>query len=212
MSRIVVLWSGGIDSTIVLHQASLATYSEHEPVIALSVRSHACGNENRFKRQTTARSNYLRFAKRIGLNIKAQEFDVTGTAWPESNGYETYLREYQVFGAWMLPFLQSGDIVCFGYYKDQRIDIEKFNSMFEAYGDIAKWNESPSIRLPLNMWNERGSYEDFVRMCLSYRIPRSCVYSCHYGDNADKCTCPKCDKARDCTIPDRECLSRKTPF
>jgi NH3-dependent NAD+ synthetase len=38
--RTVVLWSGGLDSTIVLHQAALATYSKSDPVIALSIRSH----------------------------------------------------------------------------------------------------------------------------------------------------------------------------
>lgn len=212
MSRIVVLWSGGIDSTIVLHQAAIATWSKDNPVIALSVRAHSCGPKDRFKRQTVARTNYIRFAKRIGLFITAQDFSVTGTAWPESNGYSTYMREYQVFGAWMLPFLQSGDIVCFGYYQDQRIDIEKFNDMFSAYAEIAKWKEPPSVRLPLDVWSKRR-YEDFIRMSLSYRIPRSCVYSCHYGENPVKCICPKCDKARECTIPDKDLAAhRKTLF
>jgi NH3-dependent NAD+ synthetase len=61
--RTVVLWSGGLDSTIVLHQAALATYSKSDPVIALSIRSHLGGPKNRFNGQTKARENYLKFAK-----------------------------------------------------------------------------------------------------------------------------------------------------
>jgi 7-cyano-7-deazaguanine synthase in queuosine biosynthesis len=193
--RNVVLWSGGLDSTIRLHELALKG-----PVVALSIADHMGASKMRFLRQARARKNYLRFAERAGFNISYQEIIIKGSAMLESsywnddlepNRSTATLTEWKVFGAWILPFLRSGDKIHFGYetysnnYKENCI-----NELLKAYTKIASWDSAPTVHVP-ESGMPRSNF--FVKLNKKFKIPRNCFSSCDSSTTIKDCNkCLKC--------------------
>ncbi len=194
--RTVVLWSGGLDSTTLLHE--LAIKSHKNAIVALTIADHMGAQRARFARQARARRNYLKFAKGQGLAISYQEIQVTGSAMMESTGYVddyvdktrecSVLREWQVFMAWVLPFLREGDQVYLGY---ERFIIhqkhEKIASLLKTYAKVVGWVSPPTMHIILRKYPARV-----------YNIPRNCVSSCDEPSTSRDCgQCGKCDRVRE---------------
>jgi hypothetical protein len=201
--REVVLWSGGLDSTVLLHQ--LALKSKSNPVIALSISDHMGARHQQFVRQARARKNYLRFARGLGLNISYQEIQVTGSAMVESynsvcDQVETHrklatLAEWQVFMPWVLPFLRSGDKVHLGYERNQFCNLKQkdIGILLKTYTSIVGWYKDPTITIPVM------SYSQFIPMCKALHIQRNCVSSCDTSLTSRDCgTCDKCRVVEKC--------------
>ncbi len=197
LRRHVVLWSGGLDSTIRLHELALKG-----PVVALSIADHMGASKMRFLRQARARKNYLRFAKRAGLNISYQEIIVTGSAMLESSYWNddlepkrrtASLTEWKVFSAWILPFLRSGDKIHFGYetyvnnWKQDCV-----NELLKAYAKIASWDSAPTVHMPeTGGVISRSSF--FIKLNKKFKIPRNCFSSCDESKTINDCNnCSKC--------------------
>jgi 7-cyano-7-deazaguanine synthase in queuosine biosynthesis len=200
LRRHVVLWSGGLDSTIRLHELALKG-----PVVALSIADHMGASKMRFLRQARARKNYLRFAERAGLNISYQEIIIKGSAMLESsywnddlepNRRTASLTEWKVFSAWILPFLRSGDKIHFGYetyvnnWKQDCV-----NELLKAYAKIASWDYAPNVRVPVT--GDSGCYLSrfafFLKLNKKFKIPRNCFSSCDSSKTIEDCNnCPKC--------------------
>jgi hypothetical protein len=154
----------------------------------------------RFLRQARARKNYLRFAKRFGFNISYQEISVAGSAMLESvvwsdNNEPTrkvaYLKEWQVFGAWILPFLRSGDKIHFGYepygstYKSDSV-----NDLLKTYAKIVYWAQVPKACVPEY---EVSRTNFLIELSRKHKIPRNCFSSCDESLTLDDCgKCGKC--------------------
>jgi hypothetical protein len=189
--RNVVLWSGGLDSTTVLHE--LALKSGGEAVIALAISDHMGAPKARFKRQARARRNYLKFAKAHKLNISYQEIQVTGSAIMQGGFYVggteyAFLQEWQVFIPWILPFLRSGDRLHFGYEtRLNEFKVLSITSLLRIYSRLVGWYKPPTLSIPLR---------DILSPYPNPRppIPRNCVSSCGELTGAKDCgSCHKCN-------------------
>jgi hypothetical protein len=194
-SRNVVMWSGGLDSTLILHELALLN---NAPLVALTISDHMGAQKARFARQARARLNYLKFAKRQGLKISYQEIQVTGSTMMESTGYvnnlvdktreRSVLREWQVFIPWILPFLRSGDNLSLGY--ESWPDPQKQNHitlLLKAYAEAVNWKCPPTLSIP-------RFHTDLLDLYYT-DIPRNCVSSCDESYTSKDCGyCSKCAK------------------
>jgi hypothetical protein len=191
LGRNVVLWSGGLDSTTVLH--GLAPKSDGEAVVALAISDHMGAPQAQFKRQARARRNYLKFAKAHKLNVLYQEIQVTGSAMMQGEGFFegrvefASLREWQVFLPWILPFLRSGDRLFFGYENISReLKVKAITSLLRAYSRLTGWYKPPTVCIPLVDF--MGPYPNPLP-----QIPRNCVSSCDEPKGLKDCgLCNKC--------------------
>ncbi len=203
-SRDVVLWSGGLDSTFRLHELALQAKKKKTEIVALSISDHMGAEKNRFIRQARARKNYMRFARKLGLDIDYQEIQVTGSALMEKSPFGVrpfaVLREWHVFTAWILPFLRSGDSIHFGYEPYKTFKEEPINSLLAVYKDMVDWDDSPKIYVPV------VTISHLMKVYKKHRIPRNCISSCETtGSSTKDCGfCPKCNRIIRVMNPDTQ--------
>ena len=174
----------------------------------MSVTNHNGARTAQFKRQARARKNYLKFAKSQGLNISYQEISVTGSATIESAEWITdfcersrklsKLKEWQVFIAWVLPFLRSGDRIYKrfeGFYGND-YQSNHVNTLLKTYSQLVFWVEAPIYIIPCADQNEIGV------LCKKFKIPRNCVSSCDESRNIKDCNaCVKCYRVEEFLSP-----------
>jgi len=183
MSRNIVIYSGGIDSTALVYLQGCKSTKEN-PLYTISVREHFRMNKAQFKAQTIARENYLVWAKRRKHYIIPQEIVVKGNAAVD-NG----LRQHHYWITLFSTCFANGDNVFWGetsYGKSLLIKemLEKLNTF---QGIKAKHN------FPFTLDND---WPD--RIIKANKIPRKCLHVCDKmikgklcGDK-DICNCPKC--------------------
>jgi hypothetical protein len=151
VSRNIVCWSGGADSTLALHGLALNS-SVQNPVVAMTLDRHPQLDDPWMDAQRVARSRYRDFATRKGLHIEEQTYDIVA---PSSSSFvatgSSELGQPTIWLCAIMPYIQDGDMVHFGYIK---------NDVF---------------------WHHRHNYEEaFYAICALKHIQASLVYPLEY--------------------------------
>ena len=134
LQKHIVIWSGGADSTLLLCDwaAHFAKYNRKEQLIALTVTYHAMCNKEQLKCQIRAQSEFKKFAKAKGWNIKYETVRISGTA--RNTGRQAFLWATQ-----LMPYFSDGDCVGWGYtafddgfwhFSNEFLDILKAGNLY----------------------------------------------------------------------------------
>lgn len=189
MSRQVVIWSGGMDSTLLLDQTvDNLVGSEDSQVTAISILSHNNINKNLLRAQSIAQQNYLKFASDQGKSqyIDYVTVEILGT-------YEaTQTSQSEVWLCHIFPYLQSQDTVMFGYIKQDCFWHFK-DSFVQAFTGLCTLKEATiTLEFPLE-WKTKVEILDAL---MSRGIPESCWWTCEdVVENMLPCgKCSKCDE------------------
>jgi len=181
----LVVWSGGMDSTALLHwQAGVS--SRDYPVRAITVEEHLYINRYQLKAQAQAQKKYLAFAAKNGVWIKHERVCIKGNPTiDEGIGGQAY-----IWLSHIAPYIHKNDNVHFAYIKPdtfwhhKKEFLEAFDSLVKMLGVKAK------VMFDFEWKTKVEIIEMFER---KYKIPRSCYWSCEGTKNTKPCgTCNKC--------------------
>jgi len=184
--RHVVMWSGGIDSTVLLHRLALNS-SLQNPIIALTIEHHQIHDDQQ-QSQRRAQVEYLKFAKAKGLHIDHRKIYVKGTI-----GTDGYAGQPILWFCHAVPYFKYEDEVHFAYIrKDDFWHIrERFEVALEAIRAIYGFGQNNSVKLCFDLeWKDKS---DIWKEFQSYKIPNRCIWTCEESKNGKPCgKCKKC--------------------
>jgi 7-cyano-7-deazaguanine synthase in queuosine biosynthesis len=182
MSKNIVVWSGGADSTLVL--CNLA-YTGAE-VTAITVTNHSFCNKEQFKCQEKAQNNFKKFAEEKEWNIKYETVSITGSA----TAGDSYMRQGYLWITQLLPYFGHGDVVHWGYTSDDTGFwhtahlLYKLLDAADSYRGAKTYHEFPLENL---------SKVDIMRWLRGHYVPKSCVWTCEKPNKGKHCgVCRKC--------------------
>jgi len=192
MNRTVVIYSGGVDSTVMLYQTGLKSTKEN-PIYTLSVAEHHRANKLKMLGQTRTRRRYLAWAKKQGHHIIPEEISISGNA---VGNYS--LRENFHWATLLAPYFAPGDTVMWGWKKGEDRDGEptlNFLSQCDEFARQRRHFEPVSHIRPLI---GVGQY-DLIELARSYKIPKNCMFVCaepkqRSNGIIDQCNAFICDK------------------
>lgn len=185
--REVVIWSGGLDSTLVLHK--LATNStEVWPVVALTVEHHQV-DKHQLTAQYAVQQKYLAFAKSKGYHVEHVRIDTRSNSNSRSEVGQAIL-----WFSTILPYLQDGDRVHLGYIRDDTFWHYKgaFLAALEAVGRFGEFKVEPVFDL------EWATKIEVVRELRKFKIKPEHVWTCESPVSTKKAIyeCGACSKCK----------------
>lgn len=187
----VVIWSGGMDSTLILDYYGGFSSKEY-PVIALSVEKHPNIDQKHLMYQLNAQIRYLNHAKKKGYHIKHQRIKVDcefsdKLHFEQSNDIGT--GQPFVWLCNIVQFLKDGDDVFFGYIRNDCFwhNKDKFEKAFNSLVDLR------SIKVQLKYPYEWHHKYDILEELEKRKIPRNCYVTCDEPKKGEACGyCSKC--------------------
>ena len=177
MARIV-LWSGGMDSTLLLKQQ--ASDFPNDQINALTVLQ--IGNsDGQIKSESKTRKNLL---KKLPSNIKHDTVRVKTTYY-----HNTW--QMPIWLGYLIPQIQNGDIVCMGYLSSDGFDFwshkEKLENAFKAHMKLMG-NDKAELTFPLQCYTKGNVIKELKK----YKLLKYCWY-CGKPKNGKPCgKCTKC--------------------
>lgn len=204
MSRTVVIWSGGLDSTLCLYLAGFSSTKE-DPIFTYSIRSHYLINKYQTTMQTRAMKNYLKWARGLGHYIKPVYLDVSGNIHPDSEDeyyFEgndakqvTKIRQRDVFSTTFAPYFNDGDKVIWGWRGGEVPEQSFFNRLKALSLNWQSYQAEVKHICPLGNIDSDGC----ISLIKAAKIPSNCVYCCDYVDKKTNkiCTCVKCERMKE---------------
>jgi 7-cyano-7-deazaguanine synthase in queuosine biosynthesis len=191
MSRNVIIWSGGADSTALLHHyagVSCASYS----VRAITVRYHTHINKDALYMQRLSQDAYLHWAKEKGYWINHEYVQIRGRFVIERPDDAPSAQMSMWLGA-VMPLVSEGDRVMFAYIKNdcmwhyKQEFIDAFNAMCRVKG----------VKATVDFPFEWCSKFDILKKLRDANIPRSCWWSCEFVKGKRPCgRCGKCKEIK----------------
>ena len=163
----VVIWSGGMDSTLVLDQVS--SVNPDRCIWAFTINWDML-NELKVKKEKEARKNYLRYAKQKNYRIAHRTITVTADMGAPDFGYAQGLAWF----SYMTPYLPKNSIVYLGYHSAD--EFWKCTSLFEKFIKTAAKIGDRKIQLRY-LLQYRSKYE-ILEEFKSRKIPLSCFWTC----------------------------------
>lgn len=187
--RKVVIWSGGPDSTVVLHAAALEA-SPKKPVIALGVTGHPQLDTSEQVAESRARKAYLKLAKKRGLHIDYKTVEIRGSAAmvvkPESVDAGAQAPMWLCF---LAPYFGENDLVSFGYIASDSFwhGRHQFEMAMKAVAKLM--GVTVTYHYPLEWWKK----SEVVDYLSRNKIPKTCYWTCMYPRGRRRCgKCKKC--------------------
>ena len=185
----VVLWSGGADSTFVLHQYAGVSCEDY-PVRAFSVCSHPYLSKPFMRAQESSKRNYLKLAKRRKYHIRYERFLVGGNwSWgkiDDSFGHST--EQTLVWVSSLVQALNHGDTVLLGYIRGDCFwhIRNKFEAAFRSLCDLK--GVSVSLKYPV----EYNYKSDILLKLKEEKVSDSCWFSCEDTQDGKPCGVCSC--------------------
>lgn len=188
----IVLWSGGADSTLVLHQYAGAS-AEDYPVRAISVKSHPYLGSPFMAAQNKARGLYLDFAKGRGYHIKHEEVDVSGDFEFLTAEHGEYLAQPIMWLSVLFQVVGNEDNVLLSYIKSD-IFWHRRHEFEEAFKALLKLkNIKATIEYPVEFYEKA----DVLRELKREKVPNNAWFVCESTTNGELCgQCCKCDEIK----------------
>ncbi len=198
MSREVVIWSGGMDSTLILHNLAKES-TEENPIYAYTISELSNINSLQLEAQELAQNNYLKFAKEKGfyiihLKIKVEELQVS---YP--------MDQTTAWACLIIPSIKPNDKIHFGYIRGD--DFWHYKNAFEnfiKYGSILKGisdEQLPSLVFDFE-WKKK---HEIIASYEGQNIPIDCFWTCDEVKENFK-SCGYCNKCKDIDIIETEIL------
>lgn len=176
----VVVWSGGMDSTLVLDRVCSANINKC--IWAHAVNWDMLNNLKVFK-EKEARKNYLSYAKKKGYNIAHRTIIVKANMGAPDLG----LAQCLAWFSYVIPYLPKKSKVYLGYHSADDF-WEKVNEV-EAYVKSAAVIGGREITLvyPLQYMDKCEILEEFRLR----KIPLSCFWTCE-NPKSKMFSCGRC--------------------
>lgn len=188
MSRQVVVWSGGADSTYLLHWYATCS-SIQNPVHAITVDSHSQLNKKFMAAQRAARGRYLKFAEKLGLPIEVHTV-IQDCSEKISIGIgKNTSAQPMMWLCSIMPFVKDDDVVCFSYISEDGIWHHKrdFEDVFDSICRL----KNIDAKLHFSLENFR-KYQVLQKLT-EYGIKDNMWWSCENPQNKKPCgICYKC--------------------
>ncbi len=180
----VVIWSGGLDSTLLL-----VNELAHHPgsVRALTLVGHHQLSREQQKAEAKARREFKAWAKEKGWTFRHNEVRVTTKA--------DATQQVGQSGLWLAhlaPYVDPGDIMLFGYIRGD--DFWHGRHLFvDAFGAMKRSHYAGQalIQFPLEWYRK----QDVLAGAKRYRIPSRCWWTCE-TNRPRKRACGRCVKCR----------------
>lgn len=194
MGSNIVVWSGGADSTWVLHHYA-GVSSEDYPVRALSIASHPYLSKPFMKAQAVARNNYLALAKKRGYHIKYEKMTVGGN-WIWKKPPDSFEHNTAQPLMWLSALSQAvgdGDSVLMGYIRGDCFwhTRSEFEKAFKAICELKGVNAT--LKYPV----EYDSKASVLLKLKKAKVPASCWFSCEDTKDGTPCNeCVCCDEIK----------------
>ena len=148
--EVMVCWSGGCDSTLLLHHAARIYGTPSAPVRALSINSDQVTGA---VKESQVRKRLMRKFKKMGLHIKQVELSITAD---KGIGMLNYGLSQAVMWLMGTQALEEKESLALGYIKgdDWPQHIEAFQSVFDTLQRVN--SRTGNLWLPLIHTEKRG--------------------------------------------------------
>lgn len=186
-SKKLVVWSGGMDSTLLLHTQAKGS-SKENPIEAFSFEPDFI-DENKLVKERQARKNYLQYAKSQGFHISDHiitlKADINpGYGWSQQKSWFTFI----------LPYVPNDCDVYFGYVQGDCVwlAVSHFYKIFGKYKYLGSFQNS-KLHFPFafkEKWEVLKDYQE-------EGIPKNCSWTCEHPIKRDKEIIP-CGKCHPC--------------
>lgn len=164
----VVIWSGGMDSTLVLDQVC-ATNPE-KCIWAFTINWDAL-NGLKVKKEKEARYHFNRRVILNNYDIAHRTITVTADMGATNTRYAQGLAWF----SYMIPYLPKDSIVYFGYHSGDETTAEcgpLFEKLIKTAAKIS--DRKIQLRYPLQYKSKREILDEFI----SRKIPMTCFWTC----------------------------------
>lgn len=149
-SQILVCWSGGCDSTLLLYHAARIYGTKGWPVRALSIKSSQVAARTR---ESQARTRILKYFKKKGLHVSHSEMSITVD---KGEGLAHYGLPQATMWLIGMQFLQVKETYGLGYIKgdDWVIYKHEFEQTFKLLQQVSE--RTGTIWTPMTSMEKRG--------------------------------------------------------
>jgi len=163
----IVVWSGGLDSTLVLDQ--LCSSNPSKCIWAFSIDWDVLDNL-KTKKEKEVRKNYLRYAKKKGYDIVHRTICVKANMGTKHLGHAQALA----WASYVTPYLPKNSNLYLGYHTGD--EFWECASWFGKYVEYASkiGERKITLKYPLKYMSKYRILEEIK----SRRIPASCVWTC----------------------------------
>ncbi len=185
----VVVWSGGLDSTLLLAH-ELAT-QPRGGVKAITLAGHLQLPHDQLACERVARAEFKKWARARGWKFRHETVRVK-----TSGNIHNDVGQSGIWLSHLMPYLQGGDTALFGYIRGD--DFWHWRHLFvAAFGALAASHfvgSSLLVNFPLE-WHRKRDVVEGARL---YRLPRRCWWTCEkpVGDERNR-RCGRCSKCRE---------------
>lgn len=182
----VVVWSGGLDSTLVLDQLCSSSNTIKQCIWAFTV-NWGMLDDLKVKKEREVRKKYLSYAKKRGYNIAHQTITVKANMGVDHLGCAQGLAWF----SYVIPYLPKNSILYLGYHATD--EFWEYDTEFDNYVKAAAAisNRKITLSYPLKYMSKCSILEEFKLR----KIPLSCVWTCeHPKKRSNKIvSCGKCN-------------------
>jgi len=181
----VVVWSGGMDSTLVLDKVCSSNPDKY--IWAYTINWNML-NDLKVKKEKEARKNYLSYAKKKGYDIAHRTITVKANMGAPDLGQAQCLAWF----SYIIPYLPERSRLYLGYHSGDNFwkRVDEVDNYVRAATVIG--NREVVLEYPLQFMSKCAVLEEFR----SRRIPESCFWTC---ENPTKNLCtPSCGKCFPC--------------
>ena len=173
MSRNVVLWSGGLDSTVVLYDL-LCNATQYYPVYAVTVQNYPQIHKPLLLQQKKARKNFLKKYSKFNDRVKVHEIALTVTDGMDIGGSGHPQAAFWLMA--IVNFLQEGDTLYAGYIRgDDFWHIKtEYTQAFNSALAIRDLKGKVELSFPKEYWDKWRVLDHANKS----KIPKSCYWFC----------------------------------
>jgi len=183
----LVVWSGGMDSTLVLNNLAKKSTSDN-PVLAVSFDVSMI-HTLKLQQEKLARKEYLRYAKAKNYHIESSVIRISTTnlgiqslGWPQQLAWFCFL----------LPYIPNECDVHYGYIQGDCcwLAVNEFYNMFKHFQYIGSRKET-SLNFPLSFKTKREVLQEYKASGLLLRYSWTCEHPIQKGTDKVK-PCGRC--------------------
>lgn len=130
-----VIWSGGCDSTAVLHEVAKQHSSEENHVVAISINHYLVGEKTGYEKKK--REDIKEVFKERGLFIEHHEFEVQSSTNMDigtTDGYNSASYQPYFWITQIMPFIEHDSYIHTGYIRgdDFWMNIDRIRTLVDA--------------------------------------------------------------------------------
>jgi len=183
----LVVWSGGLDSTLLLHNLAKNS-SEKWPIQTFSFIPDFI-DQLKLEKEQEVRKNYLRYAESLGYHIKPHTIKISSSTYP-TDGWS----QQKSWFSFILPYIPDNCEVNFGYVMGDCVwlAVSNFYKIFQEFKYLGSF-ENSNLKFPFAFEEKWEVWQKF----LEAEIPLDCFWTCEKPRRIRKKIVP-CGKCEPC--------------